>query len=96
MARPLPQVPTTQSPLTLACAHGHAELVQTLLDLGANPCQNDYQNLPTPVYEAAQNGHTGVLKTLIRHNPAVLSMANDTNFFNPVLAAAEGTRRPTP
>ena len=57
---------------------------------------DEHQNMPTPVYEAAQNGHTEELKMLIRHNPAVLSMSNDANFFDPVLAAAEGTPCGTP
>ena len=53
-----------QTPLLVACFLGHAEIVQALLEAGANPRINDYLLKATPLHKAAYAGRPEALKAL--------------------------------
>lgn len=49
------------TPLMYACAGGHEEAVETLLEAGAN-VEDHNENGHTPLMEAASAGHVNVAK----------------------------------
>ena len=75
------------SPLSLAAARGHANIVHMLLvEGGAHVSQEDSQG-HTPLYLAAQNGHTEVVRCLVRVGQATPDVRLRTNSMTPLMAA---------
>ena len=87
-----------QSPLHIAAAHGHAEIVSILLDSHADPNAADYHGA-TPLRATALNGHRQVAEMLVSrgaaldiHSAAALGMADRVEAMlqdNPGLASSK-------
>lgn len=58
------------SPLHIACEIGNIEIVQILLEYGANTEIND-NKLMTPIFYAAQNNHYNIIKLLINYKAKI-------------------------
>ena len=54
-----------QTPLLVACFSGFTDIVETLIEAGANPRIVDYLLKATPLHKAAYAGHPGPLKALL-------------------------------
>lgn len=55
--------------LSYACWYGHYEIVQQLLDSGADPnVHASYAMVDTPLSIAARQGHFDIVRLLIAHN----------------------------
>jgi len=78
------------SPLHEVSIAGRADLVELLLDAGANPCLHATTENLTPLHDAVSNGHIEVIrllvsrgadinaKNLLGHTPLSLAAASDT------------------
>jgi ankyrin repeat protein len=62
------------TPLHLAAQHGHASLVQVLIQKGALVYK--FYNGNNPFHEAAINGFTECMKIIFNVNPNVLDSVN--------------------
>lgn len=81
-----PQTDTNHdTALTLACAHGHVELVQLLIARGSKIDHRDKKGF-TPLHWAAMNGHLEIIDILVS-NGADLE-AEDKLSMSPLLVAA--------
>uniref|UniRef100_A0A670K310 Ankyrin repeat domain 17 n=1 Tax=Podarcis muralis TaxID=64176 RepID=A0A670K310_PODMU len=87
--------PSTESnhdtALTLACAGGHEELVQTLLERGANIEHRDKKGF-TPLILAATAGHVGVVEILL-DNGADIEAQSERTKDTPLSLACSGGRQ---
>ncbi|MPR35312.1 ankyrin repeat domain-containing protein [Salmonirosea aquatica] len=54
-----------QTPLLVACFNGFTDIVEALIQAGANPRIVDYLLKATPLHKAAYAGHPGPLKALL-------------------------------
>ncbi|OXB72879.1 UNVERIFIED_CONTAM: hypothetical protein H355_005208, partial [Colinus virginianus] len=79
--------------LTLACAGGHEELVQTLLERGANIEHRDKKGF-TPLILAATAGHVGVVEILL-DNGADIEAQSERTKDTPLSLACSGGRQET-
>ena len=52
------------TPLFIAAQNGHLEIVQFLVESGANKDQGTTNDGATPVFIAAQNGHLEIVRVL--------------------------------
>uniref|UniRef100_A0A8C5SG81 Ankyrin repeat domain-containing protein 17 n=1 Tax=Laticauda laticaudata TaxID=8630 RepID=A0A8C5SG81_LATLA len=77
--------------LTLACAGGHEELVQTLLERGANIEHRDKKGF-TPLILAATAGHVGVVEILLDNGADIESQSERTK-DTPLSLACSGGRQ---
>ncbi|XP_035179890.1 ankyrin repeat domain-containing protein 17 isoform X4 [Oxyura jamaicensis] len=77
--------------LTLACAGGHEELVQTLLERGANIEHRDKKGF-TPLILAATAGHVGVVEILL-DNGADIEAQSERTKDTPLSLACSGGRQ---
>ncbi|XP_018421502.1 PREDICTED: ankyrin repeat domain-containing protein 17 isoform X4 [Nanorana parkeri] len=77
--------------LTLACAGGHEELVQTLLERGANIEHRDKKGF-TPLILAATAGHVGVVEILLDNNADIEAQSERTK-DTPLSLACSGGRQ---
>ncbi|XP_004911129.2 ankyrin repeat domain-containing protein 17 isoform X7 [Xenopus tropicalis] len=77
--------------LTLACAGGHEELVQTLLEHGANIEHRDKKGF-TPLILAATAGHVGVVEILL-DNGADIEAQSERTKDTPLSLACSGGRQ---
>jgi ankyrin repeat protein len=64
--------------LTLAAAHGHADLVKTLLDRGADVNRADDTGW-TPLHAAAYGGHPAIIRLLLDRGAAMPA----SNWYTP-------------
>jgi ankyrin repeat protein len=70
--------------LTYAAHFGHYEIVNQLLDSGANPnLVSSYAMIDTPLAEAARLGHFDIVRLLIAHDA-------DPNCYSGIAAARAG------
>lgn len=76
--------------LTLACAGGHEELVELLINRGANIEHRDKKGF-TPLILAATAGHEKVVDILLKHN-AVLEAQSERTKDTPLSLACSGGR----
>jgi serine/threonine-protein phosphatase 6 regulatory ankyrin repeat subunit B len=65
-----------RTPLFYACQNGNAEMVNYLLDQGAEVNWSDNSN-QTPLFIACQNGRTEVVRILLEHEAVVNCTDND-------------------
>ncbi|KAF6128709.1 ankyrin repeat domain 17 [Phyllostomus discolor] len=77
--------------LTLACAGGHEELVQTLLERGASIEHRDKKGF-TPLILAATAGHVGVVEILL-DNGADIEAQSERTKDTPLSLACSGGRQ---
>ncbi|XP_029454631.1 ankyrin repeat domain-containing protein 17 isoform X2 [Rhinatrema bivittatum] len=77
--------------LTLACAGGHEELVQTLLERGANIEHRDKKGF-TPLILAATAGHVGAVEILL-DNGADIEAQSERTKDTPLSLACSGGRQ---
>nr|XP_044986161.1 ankyrin repeat domain-containing protein 17 isoform X6 [Jaculus jaculus] len=77
--------------LTLACAGGHEELVQTLLERGAGIEHRDKKGF-TPLILAATAGHVGVVEILL-DNGADIEAQSERTKDTPLSLACSGGRQ---
>ncbi|XP_053317614.1 ankyrin repeat domain-containing protein 17 isoform X6 [Spea bombifrons] len=77
--------------LTLACAGGHEELVQTLLERGANIEHRDKKGF-TPLILAATAGHVGVVEILLDSGADIEAQSERTK-DTPLSLACSGGRQ---
>uniref|UniRef100_A0A8C5P634 Ankyrin repeat domain-containing protein 17 n=1 Tax=Leptobrachium leishanense TaxID=445787 RepID=A0A8C5P634_9ANUR len=77
--------------LTLACAGGHEELVQTLLERNANIEHRDKKGF-TPLILAATAGHVGVVEILL-DNGADIEAQSERTKDTPLSLACSGGRQ---
>ncbi|XP_068089519.1 ankyrin repeat domain-containing protein 17 isoform X2 [Hyperolius riggenbachi] len=77
--------------LTLACAGGHEELVQTLLERSANIEHRDKKGF-TPLILAATAGHVGVVEILL-DNGADIEAQSERTKDTPLSLACSGGRQ---
>lgn len=68
---PLPPGNRSCNPLYMAAAHGHANTVKLLLDLGGRIDQESNERYSTPICAAAAGGHDGVVEKLLQANPTL-------------------------
>ncbi len=64
------------TPLNLAAYRGHAEIVEKLLDTGADPDIGDNEN-SRPIHNAAVGGNNGVIEVLLKHGLEIAVMDNN-------------------
>ncbi|KIH69117.1 ankyrin repeat protein [Ancylostoma duodenale] len=76
-----------ESPLTLSCCGGHAELL--LIDAGANIEETNDENY-TPLMEAAREGHVHVVKILLENGAQVNATTDETMETALTVAACGG------
>lgn len=57
-----------RSPLIIAAARNHYEIVELLLEGGADPMLKDRQGGGTAMYRAIDNGCTSVIKTMLKYD----------------------------
>ncbi|XP_066289261.1 uncharacterized protein [Branchiostoma lanceolatum] len=73
--------------LHIAAANGHVEVVQKLLEFGADVDITDHQNICTPLLPAAQDGHVEVVQQLLKAG-ADVNKASKVG-ATPILLAAQ-------
>ena len=70
---------------------GHFEIVQLLLDKGADGSPNTFTGI-TPLYAACFNGHVEVARLLAQRMPHLINMAGKMDGSRPLhVAAGEGS-----
>ena len=74
---------SSETPLYIACKHGHDPIVRILLDAGADASLV----ASTPATLACANGHFAVVQTLINHDSDLLERPNEFG-WNPLLIAS--------
>uniref|UniRef100_A0A914WYR6 K Homology domain-containing protein n=1 Tax=Plectus sambesii TaxID=2011161 RepID=A0A914WYR6_9BILA len=77
--------------LTLACAGGHEELVELLLQRGADIEHRDKKGF-TPLILAATAGHVGVVETLLNHGACIEAQSERTKDTALSLACSGGRK----
>nr|XP_018668743.1 ankyrin repeat domain-containing protein 17 isoform X3 [Ciona intestinalis] len=78
------------TPLTLACAGGHEDLVQLLIERGANIEHRDKKGF-TPLILAATAGHVGAVQILLEANSDIEAQSERTK-DTPLSLACSGGR----
>ncbi|XP_071142052.1 ankyrin-3-like [Mytilus edulis] len=75
-----------QSPIMIACEHGHTKIVKMLLELGAdcNKCDKDDQSL---IMIACEHGHTDIVKILLDLGADYIKCDKDDQ--SPIMIACE-------
>eukprot|EP00295_Goniomonas_pacifica_P005612 CAMPEP_0175829722 /NCGR_PEP_ID=MMETSP0107_2-20121207/13509_1 /TAXON_ID=195067 ORGANISM="Goniomonas pacifica, Strain CCMP1869" /NCGR_SAMPLE_ID=MMETSP0107_2 /ASSEMBLY_ACC=CAM_ASM_000203 /LENGTH=210 /DNA_ID=CAMNT_0017142565 /DNA_START=59 /DNA_END=688 /DNA_ORIENTATION=+ len=76
------------TPLNVASAQGHQEVVRTLLEAGMDVNSADRDGV-TPLYVASENGHQEVVRTLLEAGADVNS-ANEDGFTPLYVASSQG------
>lgn len=66
-----------RSPLIIAAARNYCEIVELLLDRGANPMLRDRQSGGTAMYRAIDNGCISVIRTMLRYDNVNLRCLDD-------------------
>ena len=72
-----------------ACASGHAEVVRSLLEAGAN-VEDHNENGHTPLMEAASAGHVEVAKILLEFGAGINTHSNEFKESALTLACYKG------
>ena len=83
------------TPLLIACAMGHDEMVRLLLDAGAKTLAKTtrYSGDPTPVTIACEKGHLAIVQMLINHDSRLLDQEDNSersDGLTPVMVASTG------
>ena len=79
-----------RSPLIIAAARNYCELVELLLESGANPMLRDRQSGGTAMYRAIDNGCTSVIRTMLRYDNVNLRCLDDDGHSLLHAASASG------
>ena len=74
-----------------ACASGHAEVVRSLLEAGAN-VEDHNENGHTPLMEAASAGHVEVAKILLEFGAGINTHSNEFKESALTLACYKGKK----
>ena len=82
---------TGQSPLSVACEHGHVEIAELLLKKGADPCFLD-KNHWTPLHFAASNGQHKIVELLLSSKDPELVKKRDIDGLTPLTLACMNGR----
>ena len=77
------------TPLMYACAGGHEDVVQMLLESHAN-VEDHNENGHTPLMEAASAGHVGVAKILLKNGAGINTHSNEFKESALTLACYKG------
>ena len=77
------------TPLMYACAGGHEDVVQMLLEAHAN-VEDHNENGHTPLMEAASAGHVGVAKILLKNGAGINTHSNEFKESALTLACYKG------
>uniref|UniRef100_A0A8R1DG54 ANK_REP_REGION domain-containing protein n=1 Tax=Caenorhabditis japonica TaxID=281687 RepID=A0A8R1DG54_CAEJA len=82
---------TLETPLTIACANGHKEIVELLLKEGANIEHRDKKGF-SPLIIASTAGHAAVVEILLKHHAAVEAQSDRTKDTALSLACSGGRK----
>ena len=77
------------TPLISAARHGHGEIVNILLDAGADIDWEETYKLGTALMQAAENGHTHIVRRLLEAGADTMETSR-TGWIPLTLAAREG------
>jgi hypothetical protein len=78
------------TPLLAACTRGHTDVVQLLIEYGANidqPCDGDGR---TPLYVACMAGHDTIVQVLIEHGVERDTIIGQTGYSSLMIASEYG------
>jgi len=78
------------SPLTIACAKGHVEVVSLLLSSGADPDCGRTKDGGTALHWASTHGHLHLVKQLIEKGAGVAATRSVSRFTPLMLASSNG------
>lgn len=82
---------TLETPLTIACANGHKEIVELLLKEGANIEHRDKKGF-SPLIIAATAGHANVVEVLLKNHAAIEAQSDRTKDTALSLACSGGRK----
>lgn len=69
--------PDGDKPLNIACLYGHTEMVQLLLENGADAAKVNEMDGSTPHHDAAAGGYLEILKLLVEKAPEALKICDE-------------------
>ncbi|EFO87528.1 hypothetical protein CRE_19589 [Caenorhabditis remanei] len=82
---------TLETPLTIACANGHRDIVELLLKEGANIEHRDKKGF-SPLIIAATAGHASVVEVLLKNHAAIEAQSDRTKDTALSLACSGGRK----